>query len=1437
MRRWDEKQRRIQSNNGPNAALSAGAQFAAVSSLPSPSSALLPPPFQRSPTVLGDFIKMTKNLVQSQNERMFNRDISPAVNKECVPTGPSSPRPSAGVEHCSAAVPFVPGGVPSSPASACHSEFVFDHPSPSSTSPSFVPSSPMPSSSKWRLGTMPKSAVLMSKCQSFLKSSSSPITAAPSAAISKNEMAKNEIINHRTKQREKQREGKKENRNDMEDVREENIFNFEGLFEEADDETFVGDKRESGAANGPKPEIAGGGKDGPEMAGDTTDRPEMAGEEKCRPGMEVETVYLLSLARENETLNVKCDWPFRSKECCTVRILQQKNSERKDGATQIEEGFEEDGTMGTEKGEEGEGRQRECQGTDKQSHQPRSSRRAPRLHLRRDRPPPLPLFICGPTPPASSSVVPFHDLSVGGCSPSPSTSTISPPIPSNAIYSIRIGGIQLRNVPPSSAASQEKDVQLVVAIRLDRREVFRSCPVHLNRNCCVISEEFCMELPRSSVFHSLQLSLFELTEGARIQRCIGRMKLTRHELVAYGNTIQERWLPIARIRPSELTETLGAICAELSWNGQRKMLTLRVFDFTIWSLPSNNGRVNSLQRHCNDGGRLFLKCRLGFGHSAFSAMQKMRLVERRSVEPVRFDCSHFLGDKLGQRPPPQREGTTPRGSSPRSSDEWTFCRSPCVTPISALSANEHFRFNPRHFKFPPPPSPAFINQQQQKKGPKTPKGPMLFGETHLYIKLYGKPNYSEDSFCGFVHIPLETETMKPRETPHGPNWFNIRSKGETTILTQFPTFVTNNTALCSSISKQLTTSELNSTPPSPFPRKQAQTLQKQPCPSAFSHHRRVSVVPSNSSPAFHRNCSPGSASSASSLATVSHTTVANARLKPLTTPSAAPLFSPFGVNELNNNDCLLYNRKNKQQPNQRHLVPFSSSSLSTSNNQQDSGEIRLKLWYDMDEVHPFVNYRPLYLNLVRSLNVDPHACSLISLIQCLPVDLENLAKPLMKIFVHSNQIRQFFRAICMDYVKSCNDVNTLFRSQSLASKVMYEMMKFVGQNYLFNSLKPLIDLIFAERKCCEIDPSKLKTGDSLDQNFRSITTYAELAFDQVVNSLHHCPKALRELFSELRGVVEQIYPNRQDVARLAVSSFLIMRFFAAAILNPKLFSLKLETPDVEVSRTLVLVSKVLQRISNCVVSAHPLTNKEQWLTPVLQRFSDRDKIAMIQFLDKISKNDAEDNSQPSELNFANNENISPASSSFCEATVLKSGYLIERRCSPVKKRSFKSLMHSKRRFVLLTDASLIWHKSAKDGTASSTSSVMSNSLTVSGDFNAGVEQQKSQIALSEVTSVGVLPDAKNAFRVSTMNTEVHFQANSEAELNEWIILIQKQQRRQLMVKNRSILNSQVQQQMCAEIDLERELHVVYTNLATHMDTLCDHNWCCRFECARCDGGK
>lgn len=43
-----------------------------------------------------------------------------------------------------------------------------------------------------------------------------------------------------------------------------------------------------------------------------------------------------------------------------------------------------------------------------------------------------------------------------------------------------------------------------------------------------------------------------------------------------------------------------------------------------------------------------------------------------------------------------------------------------------------------------------------------------------------------------------------------------------------------------------------------------------------------------------------------------------------------------------------------------------------------------------------------------------------------------------------------------------------------------------------------------------------------------------------------------------------------------------------------------------------------------MVSTHPLTQKEEWLTPVLTRFSDdHHKSAMIEFLDSVSASGGE----------------------------------------------------------------------------------------------------------------------------------------------------------------------------------------------------------------------
>ena len=65
---------------------------------------------------------------------------------------------------------------------------------------------------------------------------------------------------------------------------------------------------------------------------------------------------------------------------------------------------------------------------------------------------------------------------------------------------------------------------------------------------------------------------------------------------------------------------------------------------------------------------------------------------------------------------------------------------------------------------------------------------------------------------------------------------------------------------------------------------------------------------------------------------------------------------------------------------------------------------------------------------------------------------------------------------------SHSDPNTLFRGNSLASKLIDESMKVIGQSYLQRTLQSCIDDIFEAEKPCEIDVARLADGDNVDIN-------------------------------------------------------------------------------------------------------------------------------------------------------------------------------------------------------------------------------------------------------------------------------------------------------------------------------------------------------------------
>ncbi|KRX96992.1 Ras GTPase-activating protein 2, partial [Trichinella pseudospiralis] len=309
-----------------------------------------------------------------------------------------------------------------------------------------------------------------------------------------------------------------------------------------------------------------------------------------------------------------------------------------------------------------------------------------------------------------------------------------------------------------------------------------------------------------------------------------------------------------------------------------------------------------------------------------------------------------------------------------------------------------------------------------------------------------------------------------------------------------------------------------------------------------------------------------------------------------------------------------YYLKPRSRPSERDRSAKRNQSINA--NFDDPGDLcalKLRIRYNVDHILPSPYYNELWRLLLDSLSCKPFRASALSLLSCLPkTEVDNIVLPVVRIFLHSNQVKALIQTQCIEEISQCQDVNTLFRSCSFATRCVFELMKLVGHQYLISTLKPCLDKIYAERKCCEVDPDRLQPGQTLVDNLRNLVIYTELVLSRIVDSNHRCPQLLKDAFKILREVTACFYPNRLEVQWLVLSSFLIMRFFAAALLNPKTFGLRKDNPDATVARTLALVSKTIQRLSNFVVCGRKLSEKEAFMVPLWERFADeRHRLAFI----------------------------------------------------------------------------------------------------------------------------------------------------------------------------------------------------------------------------------
>ncbi|KAM3610900.1 uncharacterized protein V6R79_010362 [Siganus canaliculatus] len=437
--------------------------------------------------------------------------------------------------------------------------------------------------------------------------------------------------------------------------------------------------------------------------------------------------------------------------------------------------------------------------------------------------------------------------------------------------------------------------------------------------------------------------------------------------------------------------------------------------------------------------------------------------------------------------------------------------------------------------------------------------------------------------------------------------------------------------------------------------------------------------------------------------------------------------------------------------------------LPLGNNEVDAGgklgALRLKVRLVEDRILPSVYYQPLIHLLVESV-ISPteveDSTALTMLEEVTTVESrQDVAMTLVKIYLGQGLVVPFLDYLNTREVNHTTDPNTLFRSNSLSSKAMEQFMKAVGMLYLHEVLKPIINRIFDEKKYIELDPCKIDLNRTRRISFKGAVSEAEVRdssvemlhsyltsiIESIVGSVDQCPPVMRVAFKQLHKRVEEQFsePENEDVKYLAISGFFFLRFFAPAILTPKLFQLRDQHADTRTSRTLLLLAKALQSVGNLGLQLGH--GKEQWMAP-LHPIILRSVASVKDFLDKLIDIDHDVVSEV------------PQRAVFMPSVTVKEGFLHKHKAEGPQ---LLSRFAFKKRYFWLTSETLSYAKTP-DWQVRSSIPIQCVCAVERLDENAFQQQNVMQVITQD-----------NDGQLHT----IYIQCKNVNELNQWLSAIRK----------------------------------------------------------------
>lgn len=196
--------------------------------------------------------------------------------------------------------------------------------------------------------------------------------------------------------------------------------------------------------------------------------------------------------------------------------------------------------------------------------------------------------------------------------------------------------------------------------------------------------------------------------------------------------------------------------------------------------------------------------------------------------------------------------------------------------------------------------------------------------------------------------------------------------------------------------------------------------------------------------------------------------------------------------------------------------------------------------------------------------------------------MDELARVLVTLFDAKHLLSPLLWNMFYREVEVSDCMQTLFRGNSLGSKIMAYCFKIYGASYLQELLKPLILPLFDKQINYEVDPSRLANKEELEPNRKNLIALTEKVFDAIVNSADKFPPQLRSMCHCLYQVLSKRFPNLLQNNIGAVGTVIFLRFINPAIVSAQEHGIVEGPVPPLLKRGLMLMSKILQNIANHV---------------------------------------------------------------------------------------------------------------------------------------------------------------------------------------------------------------------------------------------------------------